>query len=438
MTSAAATSSRGWPPHRLERTVLRAYRATLWPAAPIAAAWFALTPRLRPHLARFHPDVPECNQRPIWIHACSVGEVTTALPLLRAMRDRWPHATWLLTVSTPTGMTLAREQSPVPVTWFPLDHPRTIRRFFDDARPRAIVLVETELWPGVLAEAHARGIPVALVTGRLSDDESDNYRRLAPLWRPVLRPLAVAAMQTDLYADRIAALGLDRDRIVVTGNIKYDAAPPPVSTNERLALRAELGIAPDAPVLVFGSTRDGDEALAAQCYRHLRNQHPRLRMIVAPRHLDRLRAAQQALADLPASNRSTGPATDDRIILLDTHGELRRIYAVATLAVVGGSFYPGVNGHNPIEPAAQGIATVFGPHMRNFADIAAYLLAESAALQVPDPGELPGQLETLLADVAHRTQLGEAALRVVRKNQGALARTLDTIAPIISAALTEI
>jgi 3-deoxy-D-manno-octulosonic-acid transferase len=391
---------------------------------------------LRPHLARFNPTVPLFDQRPIWIHACSVGEVTTALPLVRALRDRWPQAAWLLTVSTPTGMALAREQSPIPVAWFPLDISLTVRSFFQHARPRAILLVETELWPGMLAAAHASGVPVALISGRLSDAESGNYRRLGPLWRPVLRPLAVAAMQTEVYAGRIADLGVDRARIVVTGNLKYDAAPPPVPDDERLALRAELGIAANAPVLLFGSTRDGDEALAARCYERLRDEYPGLRMIVAPRHLDRLNVAEQALEGLSVARRSAGTARSDQVILLDTHGELRRIYSVATVAVVGGSFYPGVNGHNPIEPAAQGVAPVFGPHMRNFADIAAHLIAEHAAIQVTSPEKLRGALAGLLSDEVQRSRLGAAALGVVQKNQGAVVRTIDAIAPIVSGALS--
>ncbi len=418
--------------------MLAAYRAALWPAAPLAAAWFATQPRLRPHLARFRPPIPPGLDQPLWLHACSIGEVTTAIPLLRAMLQRWPGTPIVITVSTPAGFALASAQSTVPVLHFPLDHPLSVRGFFDRLRPRMLLLVETELWPGVLACAHTRRIPVALLSGRLSDGHAKAYRRMAALWRPVIRPLAAAAMQTGAYADRIAELGLDRARISVTGNIKYDAVPAASSPEERATLRAELGIDPDAPVIVFGSTREGDEALAASCYAYLRDRAPGLRLIVAPRHLHRVSDAQQALSGVPhalRSRRRAGPAEDTPVIILDTHGELGRVYGLATIAVVCGSFYPGVNGHNPIEPAAQGLPTVFGPHMRNFADIAAQLIAAGAAVQLPSPGALAPALAALLSDAPRRAQIGAAGLDVVRSNQGAIGRTVDLVAPIIDQAL---
>jgi len=321
---------------------------------------------------------------------------------------------------------------------FPLDHPLTVRRFFDQLQPRALLLVETELWPGVLACAHERRVPVALLSGRLSDDRANAYRRVAALWRPVIRPITVAAMQSATYADRIAELGLDRGRISITGNIKYDAVPTASSPKERAALRAQLGIAPDAPVLVFGSTREGDETLAARCYAYLRKHIPGLRLIVAPRHLDRLEAAQSALSEFPQLRRSALPAGmvgGDPVLILDTHGELGSIYGVAQIAVVCGSFYPGVNGHNPIEPAAQGVAAVFGTYMRNFADIAAQLLDGCGAVQVDSPESLPEFLATLLADAPGRTAIGESGARVVHSNQGAIQRTLDAVAPMIEGVL---
>ncbi len=356
------------------------------------------------------------------------------------MMERWPRASIALTVSTPTGLALAHGQAPVPVLWFPLDHPRTVRLFFDDLRPRALILIETELWPIVLATAHARCIPVALVNGRLSDSRAAAYRRAAALWRPVVRPFAAAAMQTAAYADRIAGLGLDRARITVTGNIKYDAVPAASSPEERTALRAELGIAPDAPVIVFGSTRDGDEALAARCYAHLRDHVPGLRFVIAPRHLDRVSVAQQALSGVPHVLRSSLHGAADRsapVIILDTHGELRRVYGLATIAVVCGSFYPGVNGHNPIEPAAQGVATIYGPYMGNFGDITAQLLATGGAMQVSSADVLADALASLLSDGARRCALGEAGRSVVIENQGALQRTRDVLAPLVERTLRD-
>lgn len=415
---------------------LEAYRAALWPAAPLAAAWLAVHGGRRAQLGRFRPTVPALGPDPIWVHACSVGEVTTALPLLQALQSRYAGRGLLLTVSTRTGHALARDRSPVPVTWFPLDHSLTVSGFFSRVRPSALVLVETELWPGVLAHAHAAGVPVAMVSGRLSDAHARSYARTRSLWRAVLRPMAAAGMQSQVYAERLAALGVQPQRIRVTGNIKYDATPPKLSEAERGALRASLGIAPAAPVVIFGSTHPGDETLAASCWRALRGEFPCLRVIVAPRHLERVGEAQQALGAAPYVLRSTlrtPGAGDERIILLDTHGELRRVYGIANVAVMGGSIYPGVEGHNPLEPAAQGVATVFGSHMRNFADIAERLVAAGGSDTVSSPDDLAAHLKALLNDGPRRQQLGAAAESVAEAERGALARTLDFIAPVLDA-----
>jgi len=358
------------------------------------------------------------------------------VPLAHAIRARWPEYPLLLTVSTPTGNSLARAKLPAPVAWFPLDHPLTVRRFLDKLRPRALLLVETELWPTVLSGAHARRIPVALVSGRLSESHARAYHRVAPVWRAVIRPIAVAAMQNDSYADRLAALGVERSRIHVTGNIKYDAIPAASSEADRATLRARLGIPPNAPVLVFGSTRERDEALAARCIDALRQRFPDLLTIIAPRHLDRVDAVRQAMSGVPHVLRSelrTAVPTDTPAILLDTHGELLGVYGLATVAVVCGSFYPGVEGHNPIEPAAQGVATVFGPHMRNFADIAADLLVKGGAVQTKSADDLPGTLAALLRDLECRERIARAGREAVLANAGAIQRALNAIAPAVDA-----
>lgn len=411
------------------------YRALLWPATPLVAAWLGASAVRWPQLRRFRPPAPpDLGERPLWVHACSVGEVTAALPFLRAMQARWPERGLLLTASTRTGYALARDRAPVPVTWFPLDHPLSVAGFFSRMRPAALLLVETELWPGVLAQAHASGVPVAVVSGRLSDAHARAYARSRGLWGAVLRPIAAAAMQSRIYADRIAGLGVAPERIRVTGNIKYDATLPTLSSTERECLRRSLGITPDAPVVVFGSTHPKDEALAAACWRELREHFPELRIIIAPRHLDRIDDVRRELMSVPHVLRSTISTVPDNrapIILLDTHGELNRVYAIGNIAVMGGSIYPGVDGHNPIEPAAQGIATIVGPYMRNFADIEAQLVECGGAVQISGPDSLVATIKALLDNSADAMQVGTAALTAISTNQGAIAHTLDFIAPAI-------
>ncbi len=413
--------------------MLYLYKIVVTLATPFVALWLAMSARRRPLLARFRPPVLNFDTPPIWVHACSVGEVNTARPIVEAMERRWPGSPCLLTVSTPAAMALAQDlQLPAQVAWFPFDNPFLVGIFLRRLRPKALVLIETELWPCVITQTCAAGAPVLLVNGRLSDSHAASYRRFAALFRPAIRCITSAGMQNERYAERLQALGADPARVTVTGNSKFDSAPARLSGEERATLRTTLRIPPEAPVLIFGSTRPGDEALAAQCWERLRDRLPGLVLIVAPRHLERLSEAREAFRGPTVLLRSeldaaAGSMSDGGVVLLDTHGELSRIYAIATVAVVGGSFYPGVDGHNPIEPAAQGVPTVFGPYMRNFPEAADALLAQNGAVQSTSADTLCSVLESLLDDRGARTRLGENASRVVLENRGATERTLELI-----------
>jgi len=432
-----AATETGRPSAFWEPLAGTAYRLAWWPAAPVVAAWMVSRSGLRPALARFGaPSGMAIPPKPVWIHAASVGEVLTSLPLIRALTERFTGLSILLTSATPTGMFIAQEKAEVPVCWFPVDQSLVLRRFFDRIGPRALVLLETELWPGLLRTAHARNIPVALVNGRLSDASASAYRKLALLWRPGVRRLSMAGMQTEQYAQRLIALGADPARVTVTGNFKYDAAPARLSDETARELRAKLGIASGVPVIVFGSTRPGDEALLAEYLPALFGQCPELRVIVAPRHLERIAEAELILQrwrplrrTTVASNRA-GDAVSP-LILLDTYGELATLYRVADVAIVGGSFSGEVGGHNPIEPAAQGVPVLFGPDMRNFADIASLLVAEAAALQVP-PQNLLATISQLLCDPARREAMGARAASAVSANRGSLLRTVNLIEPLLA------
>ncbi|MCH7910084.1 MAG: 3-deoxy-D-manno-octulosonic acid transferase [Candidatus Hydrogenedentes bacterium] len=413
--------------------MLYLYKIAVTLATPLVALWLAMSARRRPLLARFRPPVFNFDAPPIWVHACSVGEVNTARPILEAMARRWPESPFLLTVSTPTAMALAQDlQLPAQVAWFPFDNPFLVGIFLRRLRPKALVLIETELWPCVITQTRATGAPVILVNGRLSDTRAASYRRFAAFFRPAIRCITSAGMQNERYAERLQALGADPARVTVTGNSKFDSAPARLSGEERARLRTALRIPPEAPVLVFGSTRPGDEALAAQCWESLKDRLPGLVLIVAPRHLERLSEAREAFRGSAVLLRSqldaaAGSMSHGGVVLLDTHGELSCIYAIATVAIIGGSFYPGIDGHNPIEPAAQGVPTVFGPYMRNFPEAADALLAQNGAVQSTSADTLCSVLESLLDDSGARTRLGENASRTVLENRGATERTLELI-----------
>jgi len=409
----------------------RLYNTALSLIAPCGAIWLRCHPRHRTLIARFNPPVPPLNHPPVWLHACSVGEVNTARPIVKALQARLPNIPMLLTVSTSAGHALAvKTCADFPVTWSPFDTRAAVRRFLDKARPRALVIVETELWPNLIRETRRRGAPVIVVNGRISDKHYPRYQRWRRFFSEALRHVTAIGAQNDTYAQRFAAIGAAPEIIHVTGNTKFDGVTTAIDAKVRSRLRLENGFPPDQPILIFGSTRPGDEALAAACWRALCKDLPGLRLIVAPRHSERLPEALAAFSE-PVLRRSEvkegrSPA-GERVFLLDTVGELVSFYAISSVAVIGGSFYPGVNGHNPLEPAALGVPTVFGPYMSNFTDPARALLAARGAIQVSRPEELCAALRSLLTDPAEQRRLGTRARKAVLDNQGAIDRTVDLI-----------
>ncbi len=374
--------------------------------------------------------------RPIWVHACSVGEVSTARPLLLGIRARFSGVPVLLTTSTSTGQVFARRtcREHADIAWLPFDTRRAVCRFLIQTKPKVLVLVETELWPNLLREADRQHIPVVIVNGRLSDKHLARYRRFGRFFRRMTPHLRALGVQSQIHAGRFAEFGVSPERIRITGNTKFDAVRTDIPARERVQMRQQNGLPATAPLLIFGSTRPGDEALAARCWTGLRNAIPDLRLVVAPRHLDRIDEAIAAFEE-PILRRSSVIAgrvpAGERILLLDVLGELAAFYSLAAVAVIGGSFYPGVNGHNPLEPAGLGVPAVFGPHMSNFAEPAQALLDAKGAIQLHSPESLPHVLHQLLSDPAEQRRVGTRARRAVLNGQGAVARNIDLIASVL-------
>lgn len=409
----------------------------LWAAAqPLGRAHLATSRKNAPLRARMRPDVPAFPHPPIWIHACSVGEVGVARTLALALQKDMAGQPMLFTASTPTGMEQAQRQLAAlgGVAWCPFDAPGTVRRFLHAVQPRMLVLIETEIWPNLQREAERAGIPVVLVNGRLSAKHFQRYQRATGLFAPAFARLTVAAMQDETTRDRIVALGARPDHVCITGNMKFDAVATTIDASTRSRLRAQHGIPAEAPILLFGSTRPGDEAIAAACWKSLRDEFPLLHLMIAPRHLDRVEDALAPFSEavLRRSTLAKGalPA-GQRVHCIDTHGELVNLYATASIAVVGGSFSDDIQGHNPLEPAALGIPTFFGPHMQNFPDPAAALLGVQGAIQVDGPGELLPQLRRLLEDPAERRHMGTRARKAVLERQGATQRNVRIIKELL-------
>lgn len=403
---------------------------------PGAKLWLARKPELRPLIARFKPPVPRLANRAVCVQACSVGEVNAARPLVLGLEHRFKRYPILVTTSTLAGFQHAQKiYGEDRVTWFPFDSRASVRRFLGQAIPHVLVLIETELWPNMLREAARAKIPVVIVNGRLSERAFTRYRRYAGLMGSMMSAITAAGMQSERHRERLISLGVPADRVTVTGNLKFDAVPTEIPMEQRQRFRKELHLGPDDPVLVFGSTRPGDEQLAAMCWQLLQENYPSLRLVIVPRHVERAPQIKAIFGEFCAlrSELAAGMASGvERVIIVDSIGELHAIYACATVAVVGGSFSAEFGGHNPIEPAALGVPTVFGPEMDNFLEAAAQLIEMQGAVQVRDGESLRKVLDYLLGDPAERRQLGTRARRGVLKQRGAADRNIELIARILT------
>lgn len=409
----------------------------LWATArPAGSLWLSASTKHRALKARLAPPLPKTLASPIWIHACSVGEVGVACALAASLKRDLAEVPLLFTASTRSGHAQAeRLLAPLgDITWCPFDAPSTVRAFVRRAKPRMLLLIETEIWPNMLRACEEAGIPVILLNGRISEKHFQRYQRLPGLFRPAFARITIAAMQDATYARRIEALGAHPDHICITGSLKYDAVASNVDAHVRSRLRGQHAIPGDAPILIFGSTRPGDEVLAAAVWASLRDTIPGLHLIVAPRHLDRIPEVLAPFnepvlrrSELKAGRRPNG----EHVHCIDTHGELTQFYSLASVAVIGGSFSPEVQGHNPLEPAALGIPVVFGPCMANFAEAVQVLTQASGALQVQTHGELLSVLQRLLADAAERRHIGTRGRKAVLDHQGATERNLRLIRELL-------
>lgn len=378
------------------------------------------------------PDGLATGGPTIWVHAVSVGEVLAARPLLLALKERFAGHRLLLSTTTLTGHAVAQASARGidGLFYAPFDFRRPVRRVLDALRPELLVLVETELWPNLIHAARRRGVRVAVVNGRLSPRSFPRYRRVRALLRHVLAEVDVFLMQAEPHARRLIELGGLAERVRVSGNLKFDA-PAPAGPPAELAARLDGS----RPLIVAGSTVEGEEELVLQAFAQVRARHPEAHLLIAPRHPERFARIPELVeaAGWPCLRRSAlEPGSwGDEVVVLDTLGELASVYALARVVFVGGSLVP-KGGHNVLEPALFGRAVVVGPHMQNFQEIAEAFLAERALEQVRSGEELGPALLALLEDDARREALGRAARALVERNRGAVARTVEALAELLS------
>jgi 3-deoxy-D-manno-octulosonic-acid transferase len=367
----------------------------------------------------------------VWIHAVSVGEVNLLATLLRELRAT--HGDWEFVVSTTsrTGFQLARKKfADLTVFYCPLDFSWAVRTAMRRIRPTMLILAELELWPNLIAAAKKHGARVAIVNGRLSDHSFPGYRRIRPLVARILQQIDLIASQNNETADRFRALGAPAERVHVTGSLKYDGAQTDRNNPRTQALRELAGLAADDIVFLAGSTQEPEEQIAIDIFRRLAPQHPRLRLILVPRHPERFGDVAELLdrSRLPWRRRSLlGPhsslSSSPHILLVDTVGELGAWWGAAHIAFVGGSFGTR-GGQNMLEPAAYGAAVSFGPNIWNFRDIVAALLAADGAVVVNDAAALEAFVRQCLENPAYAHALGLRAQQLVRGQLGATARTV--------------
>lgn len=424
------------------RNVLRGVYQLAAGAALLAAGPFLLArrgghylPTLGGRLGRTLPAAPASSSAPpLWIHAVSVGEVGVAATLARALPIAVPL---LVTTVTPTGQERARaafknHPAGAEIAYLPFELGFAVRKFFDRLQPAALILVEGDYWPLVLSEARRRGLPVAVVNGRVGDRGFSRMKTLRPLLPFLFSGVERFGVQSAQDRNRLEALGIPPERIVVTGNLKYESPEPVVKPELEEKLRE---LADGRPILLAGSTMAGEEEQVLDAFRRLGGGERAL-LVVAPRHPERWEEVWGMLGGLKAARRSAltprppGGEGETDVVLLDSLGELAGLYRIAAGAFIGGTLAP-TGGHNPLEPARFAVPVAVGPSMHNFRDMAEQFDRAKAWRRVADAGELAAAWGGWVGDPGAAREQGERGLRLLEENRGALARTIEMLGPIL-------
>jgi len=447
-----------WTDERTDLAIGIAYNVLLVLLSPLLAAYLVYRMAIqgksrtgwRERLG-FVPPLPgdrKHDEPLIWVHAVSVGEVAAAEPILRELRSLEPLAKIVLSVTTPTGREMAQKRNLDidGLFYFPFDLPIAVARALDTLRPSLFIAMETELWPNFLWAAKRRGVKTMVANARVSDRSFRRSGPLRPLYRWMLKHVDWICVQSPLDAERFVALGADEREVQVVGNSKFDEAYPEVSDAEQCKLRQDLGFALDAPVVVAGSTNPGEEEIVLDAFWQVRVKHPDARLLIAPRHPERTPEIEEIAERLGyATARRTemlkaartvepSPAEDsaqDCVVLLDTIGELARVYSIATVTFVGGSLVP-KGGQNILQAIAQGKPVFFGPYMHNFRDSTAAALAQGVGFQVRDAKSLAQGMLELLDAPDRLEEIARKGREMIEASRGAARRCGMAAAALLS------
>lgn len=375
---------------------------------------------------------PGTNKKPklktIWIHALSVGEVTSALPLISGLRRKMPDAELVFSATSKAGAEIAEKllhNKVDRIIPFPFDILPVIKRFLRVIEPDLFILVETDFWPNIISVLRKQDIPTLLVNGRISEKSFQSYQRFSFFFKPLFASFKTLSMQTEKDKDNLISLGVDHRQIETLGNLKYDTALYSASGRNQ---PVSFSLPAYEYLLVAGSTHEGEEKILLQSYRQLKEEFPHLYLIVAPRNIERGKDIQSLAAkmDLMANRRSRINAGGKDLFILDSIGELNSVYSHADIAFVGGSLVK-KGGHNPIEPAIYAIPVIYGTHMEDFSEISQALLLAEGALMVQDQSELTEALQKVLSDTQLLNKMGDAARTCISSQQGVIERHIRLI-----------
>lgn len=377
--------------------------------------------------------IPKNKQNGIWLHAVSLGELIAAIPLINALLKQYPDLPITITNMTVTGSARVQKEFGDKVfhVYVPYDLPSVVKRFLNKVQPKIVIILETELWPNILHYCGKENIPVIIANARLSEKSMRGYQHIAGITRAMLQNVSILAAHAYADADRFVALGLPRERAVVTGSIKFEITNALDIFEKAAALRATFG---DRPVWIAASTHETEEEKILQAFAQVLKKIPNLLLILVPRHPERFSAVKELCIKqgyrvvTRSSHESCNAQT--QVYLGDTMGELKILYAASDVAFVAGSF-KAIGGHNVLEPIGLNIPTITGPHMFNFAEINEMLLKADALVQVPDEKMLVSVVIELLTNSAKRETLQSNGEKVLSQNRGALQKNLDLVSKVL-------
>lgn len=378
--------------------------------------------------------VSNINSPLLWIHAVSVGEVQAAKPLINRLQTEYPQLVILITTMTPTGAQTVEQQfgNTVVHQYIPYDLPFAVNRFLSSIKPAILIVMETEIWPNLFFHCRNNNIPVIIANARLSEKSYSKYKRLAQFTRNTLSRVTCVLARGNSDAMRFIDLGVDEDKVLIMGNLKFDIKFPESLMEQAAVIRRYLSV--NRLILMAASTHEGEDKILLDAFKEVLEKHQNCLLIIAPRHPERF----ETVAELSiksgfktvCKSQNQQPAEDTQVFILDTLGELPVYYAASDVAFIGGSLVP-VGGHNMLEPASLGVPVITGPHNYNFEDVTRLLEECGAAWVIHDTSQLIEKINLLLSDANLRHSVGEKGRKLVESNRGNVNRLMEILKPYL-------